>query len=330
MPGRPKLAMYWAASCGGCEMSLVNLNVKILDVDANFDFIFCPCLMDTKKKEIEALPDASIAITLFNGAIRTEENEEMAHLMRRKSQTLIAFGSCAKGGCIPALSNLHSSAAHFESIFLNNPTVENPDRILPQRETRMAQGTMRLPEFAETVRTLSQVVDVDYFIPGCPPESHQIWNVVDLVIKGGPLPPRGSVIGAGSSTVCEDCERKKEDKRVSRFYRTWEISPDREHCLLEQGLICMGVATRNGCGALCPQVNMPCTGCYGTPDGVAEQGAKMVAALGSILDVGNVKGLSDEEINARIDEVISSVPDYAGTFYKYSLAESLLRRAVRK
>jgi F420-non-reducing hydrogenase small subunit len=74
MSEKPKLAMYWAASCGGCEISLVNMNEKILDVDANFDFIFCPCLLDTKKKNIEAMPDKSIAITLFNGAIRTEEN----------------------------------------------------------------------------------------------------------------------------------------------------------------------------------------------------------------------------------------------------------------
>src|SRR5690242_9073197 len=80
MSDKPKLAMYWAASCGGCEIAVVNLHEKLLDVDAAFDFMFCPCLMDTKKKDIEAMPDKSIAITLFNGAIRTDENAEMAHL----------------------------------------------------------------------------------------------------------------------------------------------------------------------------------------------------------------------------------------------------------
>ncbi|KAF0221569.1 MAG: hypothetical protein FD174_338 [Geobacteraceae bacterium] len=325
MSGKPKLAMYWAASCGGCEISLVNINEKILDVDANFDFMFCPCLLDTKKKDIEALPDKGIAITLFNGAVRTEENEEMAHLLRKKSQTLIAFGACAKGGSIPALSNLHSKENHFKSSYIDAPTADNPGRVTPQRETQVKEGTLHLPEFFDTVKTLAQTVDVDYFIPGCPPESHQIWNVVELVIKGGPLPPKGSVIGAGCSTVCDECERTKDDKKLSRFYRSYEIVPDQEKCLLEQGLICMGVATRDGCGALCPQVNTPCTGCYGPPEGASDQGAKMVAALGSIVDIGDVKGLSDADIDARIDAILVSVPDYAGTFYKYSLAESILK-----
>ena len=95
MAAKPKLAMYWASSCGGCEVALVNLNEKLLAVDAHFDFVFCPCLLDTKISDIEALPDRSLAITLFNGAIRTSENEEMAHLLRRKSELLIAFGACS-------------------------------------------------------------------------------------------------------------------------------------------------------------------------------------------------------------------------------------------
>ncbi len=87
----------------------------------------------------------------------------------------------------------------------------------------------------------------------------------------------------------------------------------------------MGIATRSGCGALCPKVNMPCTGCYGPPEGVFDQGAKMVAALGSIIDIGDVKGLTEDEINKRVDEVITSIPDFAGTFYKYSLPGSILK-----
>jgi F420-non-reducing hydrogenase small subunit len=324
MAVKPKLSMYWASSCGGCEIALVNIDEKILDVAANFDFFFCPCLLDTKKADVETLDDGEIAVTFFNGAIRTLENEEMAHLMRRKSKVLIAFGSCACEGCIPGLSNLHTRAAHFKSIYLSNPTIDNPLGIVPKPETEVPEGTLTLPEFYERVKTLSQVVDVDYFIPGCPPEPTQVWTVIDTLIQTKTLPPRGGIIGAGNSTVCRECDRKKEDKRISRLYRTYEIIPDTEACLLDQGLICMGLATADGCGSLCPKVNMPCTGCYGPPAGVLDQGAKMTAALGSIIDIGETKGLSEDELTRRVDLIIDSIPDYSGTFYKYSLAGSIL------
>jgi len=88
----------------------------------------------------------------------------------------------------------------------------------------------------------------------------------------------------------------------------------------------MGVATRDGCGALCPEVNMPCIGCYGAPEGVLDQGAKMVSTLGSIIDIGETKGMSEEAIAEKIDEVIAAVPDIAGTVYKFSMARSPLTR----
>ena len=183
---------------------------------------------------------------------------------------------------------------------------------------------MHLPVFYDRVRSLAQVVEVDYYIPGCPPESHQIWSVVKAVIDGNPLPPKGSVLGVGQSTVCQECQRRREDKRVSRFHRVYEVVTDPERCLLEQGIVYMGVATRDGCGALCPQVNMPCVGCYGPPEGVLDQGAKMVAALGSVLDIGDYSGLSEEEVVRRTEAVLDSLPDLAGTFYKFSLAGSML------
>jgi F420-non-reducing hydrogenase small subunit len=328
MSEKPKLSMYWASSCGGCEIALVNIHDKILDVDSFFDFVFCPCLLDTKKKDIEALPDKDITITLFNGAIRTSENEEMAHLLRRKSKVLVAFGSCAYEGCIPGLSNIHRKDDHLKTIYLENPTTNNPSKIIPLQETEVKEGKLQIPVFYDKVKTLAQVTDVDYFIPGCPPEPDRIWNVIELIIQGKTLPPKGSIVGAGKSSVCDECERQKEDKKIKRFYRTYEIIPESEKCLLEQGIICMGIATRDGCGALCPKVNMPCVGCYGSPEGVLDQGAKMVAALGSIIDIGNVKGISEEEIVKRIEAVLDSIPDYAGTFYKYSLPGSILKGKV--
>ncbi|MCI0468969.1 MAG: NADH:ubiquinone oxidoreductase [Nitrospirae bacterium] len=327
---KPKLAVYWAAACGGCEIAVANLHEKILDVDANFDFFFCPCLLDTKKSDVEALPDKAIALTFFNGAIRNNENEEMAHLLRKKSRMLIAFGSCAYEGCVPGLANLYSKEEILKTVYRENYTIDNPAGVIPHPETAVNEGMLTIPVFYDRILTLSDVVEVDYFIPGCPPEPHQIWNVIESVISNQPLPAKSAVIGAGISSVCNECKRTKEDKRIKRFYRTFEIIPDREKCLLEQGIICMGIATRDGCGALCPEVNMPCTGCYGPPDCVSDQGAKMTAALGSIIDIGDTKGLSEDEINKKMDDIIGSICDPAGTFYKYSLPKSVLKGAISK
>ena len=85
----------------------------------------------------------------------------------------------------------------------------------------------------------------------------------------------------------------------------------------------MGVATRSGCGALCPSVGMGCRGCYGPVEGVADQGAKMVSAIASVLEVGSPNE-SEEEIVRRLDEVIETIPDPAGTFYRFSMSHSLL------
>lgn len=323
MPDKPKLAIYWAASCGGCEIAVVNLHEKILDVDAAMDLMFCPCLMDTKKKDIEALPDRAIAVTLFNGALRSEENLEMARLLRRKSQVMVAFGSCAKGGCIPALANFSTREDLFRSIYVDNPSVENPDAIIPCGTTSFPEGDIHLPALLGRVMHLAQEVDVDYYIPGCPPESHQIWNVIEVILAGD-LPAKGSTIGCGLLTVCDDCDRIKEDKRIPAFRRNYEFYPDPKACLLEQGLLCMGIATRSGCGAPCTRANMPCSGCYGAPDGISDQGAKMVAALGSVMDIGDTVGLSEEEISGRVSSFLATIPDYAGLFYKYTLASSTL------
>jgi len=326
MGDKPKLSVYWAASCGGCEIAITNLHEKILDVDANFDFMFCPCLLDTKKKDIEALDDNAIAITFFNGAIRTAENEEMAKLLRNKTQILIAFGACSFEGCIPGLANLTTKEEIFDTCYLSSPSTTNTENILPLTHVKVPEGELELPEFYEYVKPLKDVIEVDYFIPGCPPEPIQIWNVIEFVLSGEPLPPKGTVLGAGKTSVCEECTKTKEEKKISKFYRSFEIIPDTETCLLEQGIVCMGIATRSGCGALCPKVNMPCIGCYGPPEGVSDQGAKMISALGSIIDIDELQKVSKSKMTNHIDEIIATYPDLAGTFYKSSLANSLLRR----
>jgi F420-non-reducing hydrogenase small subunit len=318
---KPKFAMYWAASCGGCEIAVLNTHETILDVDANFDVVFWPVAMDAKYKDVEAMEDGSITLCLFNGAIRNNENAEMAHLLRRKSKILVAFGSCACEGCIPGLANLYSKQALLDTAF-STVSTDNPDGLRPQIAYQMPEGEIEIPFLHESVTTLDQTVRVDYTMPGCPPESGQIAAVIGLVIDAlhgkAELPPAGSVIGAGNSTVCDECPRKREEKTISGFRRMATFQPNLTDCLLEQGILCGGLATRSGCQARCPSANMPCIGCYGPASDVVDQGARMLSAIASVIDSNDPK---------EIRKIIEGIPDPAGTFYKFSLPASLLRRA---
>jgi len=311
-----KLAIYWAASCGGCEISILAINEKILDVAAAFDLVFCPCLVDTKVRHVEAMPDGSIDVCLFNGSVRTSEQEYMARLLRAKSKVLVAFGSCATEGCIPGLANLTTRREIFETVYCEGPSTDNPEGTVPAPETRQNGFHLTLPVFYDTVRTLGQTVPVDYSLPGCPPEAPRIWDALVAILENR-LPPPGSVLGA-ETTVCDECKRTREEKKIKRFRRIWEVVPEEDKCLLEQGLICCGPATRAGCGALCPQVNQPCLGCYGPNAGVEDFGGRLMSALASAIDSND-----PEEIERIIAE---GIPDPAGTFYRFSLASSLLRR----
>lgn len=322
MNAKPKFAMYWAASCGGCEIAVLNVHEKILDIDANFEIVFWPVAMDAKVKDVEAMPDQSILLTLFNGGMRNKENEEMAHLLRQKSQILIAFGSCACEGCIPGLANLSSHKTIFETVY-HTLTTENPDGIHPQPVTTVRESELSIPAFNPVLKTLDQVVQVDYYMPGCPPESHQIAAVIDLVLAvlqgKASLPTPGSVIGAGASTVCDECPRTRNVKKIKKFVRIQEMtSIDPELCLLEQGLPCNGPATRSGCSALCPKASAPCIGCYGPSEGVIDYGARLISAFASVIDS------KDPE---EIEHILDGIPDPAGQFYRFNLAKSLLKAA---
>ncbi len=311
-----KIAGFWASSCGGCEIATLEIGDKVNVLAEVADIVFWPALVDFKYRDVEAMPDKSIDVCLFNGAIQNSEQEHIAHMLREKAKVLVAFGSCAYEGCIPGLANTTTREAIFDRVYRESQSTENPEGVTPQPEYEAPEGKLELPRLFDTVRTLAQTVPVDYFVPGCPPVGKQIWAVLEAIV-GGNLPASGSVVGAGTRALCEECPRIKEEKKVKRFYRPHEIMTDPERCLLEQGLLCAGVATREGCGALCPQAAMPCTGCYGPAEGVVDQGAKMLSALASIMDADDPES---------IDKAVASIHDPIGTFYRYSLPNSLLRR----
>ncbi len=321
MSDKPKVAFYWCASCGGCEETVVDLEEKILDVVAAVDIVFWPVALDFKRKDIEAMEDGTILVTFLNGAIRSTEQEEMAHLLRKKSKILIAFGACSHLGGIPGLANLWDRQKLLSAVYREAPSTVNPEGTTPKASHPHNSVTnVTLPVLFDTVKTLDQTVDVDYYVPGCPPTPKILLQAVQTLLSGK-LPEKGMVL-APDTALCEECPRKDtrpEKLAIKEWKRPHEILIDAEKCLLTQGLLCLGSATRGGCEALCTKGNMPCSGCFGPTSRVRDFGGKALSALASIVD-------SNDE--AEIDRILAEIPDPVGTLYRYSLAASPLRRKI--
>jgi len=315
---KPKMAVYWAGSCGGCEISILEIHEHLLELVDNVDIVFWPCVMDFKYDDVEAMADQSLDVCLFNGAICNSENRAMAELLRRKSKVLIAYGACATMGGIPGLANLAPRHEMFDCIYRACVSTTNPEGTVPRPSTQLADGVeLVLPALLPEVLPLSGVVDVDYFVPGCPPTASQTWEVLKAFM-GGELPEPGAVLGAGDKAVCDECPLRKDDTKVDGFHRILEVIPEPGRCLLDQGIVCAGPATRSGCGAECLDAGFPCRGCYGPAGDAPDQGTAMIGVLGSLV-------ASEGDVGA----VMASVVDPVGTLYRFGLPASLLSRVPR-
>ncbi len=312
---KAKLAIYWAASCGGCEIAFLEIQERLLTVAESVDLVFCPCLVDTKYADLEAMPDGDIDLCLFNGAIRTEENEHLARLLRQKSKLLVAFGACATMGGIPGLANASTREALLERVYLTTESLENPEGVVPDPEARLPNGEpCHLPPLRRRVGALHHVVPVDFAMPGCPPEGERVWDVCEAVLAGT-LPAPGAIIGAGDDTVCEECPLEKRDTPIEIIHRPHLHLPEPGRCLLEQGILCHGIGTRSGCNARCPTVGVPCRGCYGPAGRAQDAGLQLVGAVGALL----ASSCEDD-----IQGLAGDIADPVGTLYRFSLPGSIL------
>ena len=323
---KPRLAVYWTTGCGGCDATFLDLGERLLEIERDFDLVFFPLLMDRKRDEVESLPDGSIDLGMITGAIRNTEDVEMVRLLRRTSNTLVALGACAQLGSVLALADLVPVTTLLRTVF-----GEGPSSVYPRKphELADADAVLRLPDLTRSVQSVDAVVPVDYAVPGCPPEVPRLWEIVQLFTaafnRGEELPERGSVLGATEATVCEDCSRQPPQGRVNRFYRPHQVDPDPDRCLIDEGLVCSGPATRGGCGAPCPTAGAACSGCYGDPPGIEDQGARMLGAIATMVEIGAPDTI-EEKLQSQVEEALASVVDPVGSFYRYCFARSLLAR----
>ncbi len=320
-PGKPRVAFYWNASCGGCEEAVIDLGDGFAALLEKVEVVLWPAALDFKRRDVEALPDGGIDVAFLNGAIRLTEQDEWAQLLRRKARVVVAFGACAHMGGVVGLGNMSEPQELLDAAYRLQPSISNPDAVLPGQPVRAAGHDLSLPVLLSSTLPLEGVVAVDYTIPGCPPSPAVIGAAVDRILAGD-LPPPGAVL-APNASLCETCPRKDsrpERIEVSSLRRLATSAIDPEACFLAQGLVCLGPGTRQGCQPGCVEAGMPCRGCFGPLDGVRDGGAAMLSAFASLLAGG------EEDLRA----LAAALPDPAGTFWRYSFAAGLIpRRPVK-
>ena len=322
MQQKSKVAIYWLGACAGCDEAIVDLNEGLLTVTESIDIVLWPMAMDFKYDHLRSMEDKEITLSILSGSVRNSDHQEMAELLRKKSQLVLALGTCACFGGSPGLANFTSKEEIFNWVYRDAPTVVNPKRTLPQKETELDSKKLTLPDFFEHVYTLDQVIDVDYYLPGCPPPPDLITHVMNAVLSGD-LPPKGSTL-APRKALCDTCPRNKRKPsrmEIRKIKRIHEVDADPDACFLAEGIICLGPATRTGCGESCIRINVPCRGCFGPVPSVVGSGPKFLSTLTSLITV---------EKDEDIEEAIDSIDDPAGYLYRFTQPSSILGKISAK
>lgn len=276
-----KVAEEWLNACSGCEISIVDMGERLLDVLNLVELVHIPVLMDHKylgqlgDGQHLSLPEADVGI--LSGGIRNEEHLEVALEMRKQCKVIVALGTCATHGGIPALSNSYETKDIFERYYSTETT--DPVDAFP------SEG---IPAMLDRCYALDEKIQVDVYLPGCAPHPDLVFAALAHLAAGSPLE-------LPDKSVCNDCptfrQGKGQLKQLRRFlqapyYKTPDEPLDKMRCLLEQGMLCMGPVTRGGCGGSkvvprCIAARVPCRGCHGPVKQDGNQLLDMLNALAS-------------------------------------------------
>ncbi|MBM9535579.1 methyl viologen-reducing hydrogenase [Desulfobulbus alkaliphilus] len=273
---KPRLNFEWLHGCSGCEIALLNSGELLFSLFQLVDIVHFPLLMDHKyiadpgEEGDLSLPEADIG--LVTGGVGLASHLKILTAMRRQCRVLIAVGTCAGHGGIPAMRNQWTAGQTMETVFstATTDTAPVPDGV---------------PALLDRVSSIDEQVRVDVCLPGCPPRPEMIIAVLEALIQREEqrLPHK---------SVCETCPTVRTGKGQATIHRgtvraayTPGEPLDRMRCLLEQGLLCMGPVTAGGCGGrdvpLCLRSRVSCRGCYGPVRKYGNQLLDMMNALAS-------------------------------------------------
>ena len=164
---RLRLATAWLGGCSGCHMSLLDLGEFLADIADSIELVYGP-LVDAKE-----FPE-NVDVALLEGAVANMENLELLQQIRERSRIVVSFGDCAITGNVTSLRNYFSVDDLLTAVYQAGPGTA----------PRSDEAGELLPELLPRVLPLHQVVTIDAFIPGCPPEPNRIRAALESLLKG--------------------------------------------------------------------------------------------------------------------------------------------------
>lgn len=163
---KTRIATVWLSGCSGCHMSFLDLDERLFDLVKLVDLVASPIV------DVKEIPEADVGIV--EGAVGNVEQEEVLHTLRKRCKILVAFGDCAMNGNIPALRNPYSVDAVVRCAFVETESTQIGE--MPNDPS--------VPALCKRVSPVHELVKVDAFIPGCPPDADAIWYAVTELLAG--------------------------------------------------------------------------------------------------------------------------------------------------
>jgi len=257
-----KVAFVQLSSCWGCHQSLLNAHLGLLPILPELDIVYWPAVLDFKHESLEKRPDGDIVVGFLEGVARTKADTENIKLMRKKSKIIVAIGACACYGSVKGLANLFDKDELLKRKFTEVESVSDGSYGIPNEH---------VPEIEDHIVNIKELIDVDVFIPGCPPTTDNIIAAISYLL---------TLVGQGPSTlnkngcVCNTCQL------------------DKSGCFLDKGELCYGPITAAGCEEMCPNNGDYCLGCFRPTAKLGKRASQLKEILDNILAISPEQGAS--------------------------------------
>jgi NAD-reducing hydrogenase small subunit len=161
-----RLATVWLGGCSGCHMSFLDTDEWLIELAQLVDVVYSPIA------DVKEFPE-NVDIALVEGAVANEEHLELIHQVRERSKVVVSFGDCAVTGNVTAMRNpLGKASSILQYVYVEAPKLQGPVPSEP--------GIV--PVLLDRVEPVHEVIDVDFYIPGCPPPAPRIRAALEQAL----------------------------------------------------------------------------------------------------------------------------------------------------